>query len=135
MITLFMYDLLQLEEKLDKFVTESNNSVNTELSGQLMKEKNQSMQRLEELVKEQKGKIDQLTEENNSSRQQIDELQVIHWPIFYFYQLFFLFWSGLTDIWIYSVPIIELTMILSGLGWWGHWNDALWLADIPNDGA
>ena len=77
MITLFMYDLLQLEEKLDKFVTESNNSVNTELSGQLMKEKNQSMQRLEELVKEQKGKIDQLTEENNSSRQQIDELQVI----------------------------------------------------------
>ena len=78
MITLFMYDLLQLEEKLDKFVTESNNSVNTELSGQLMKEKNQSMQRLEELVKEQKGKIDQLTEENNSSRQQIDELQVIH---------------------------------------------------------
>ena len=84
MITLFMYDLLQLEEKLDKFVTESNNSVNTELSGQLMKEKNQSMQRLEELVKEQKGKIDQLTEENNSSRQQIDELQVIHRPIFYF---------------------------------------------------
>ena len=78
MITLFIYDLLQLEEKLDKFVTESNNSVNTELSGQLMKEKNQSMQRLEELVKEQKGKIDQLTEENNSSRQQIDELQVIH---------------------------------------------------------
>ena len=78
MITLFMYDLLQLEEKLDKFVTESNNSVNTELSGQLMKEKNQSMQRLEELVKEQKGKIDQLTEENNSSRLQIDELQVIH---------------------------------------------------------
>ena len=77
MITLFIYDLLQLEEKLDKFVTESNNSVNTELSGQLMKEKNQSMQRLEELVKEQKGKIDQLTEENNSSRQQIDELQVI----------------------------------------------------------
>ena len=72
-----MYDLLQLEEKLDKFVTESNNSVNTELSGQLMKEKNQSMQRLEELVKEQKGKIDQLTEENNSSRLQIDELQVI----------------------------------------------------------
>ena len=59
-------------------MTESNNSVNTELSGQLMKEKNQSMQRLEELVKEQKGKIDQLTEENNSSRQQIDELQVIH---------------------------------------------------------
>ena len=84
MITLFIYDLLQLEEKLDKFVTESNNSVNTELSGQLMKEKNQSMQRLEELVKEQKGKIDQLTEENNSSRLQIDELQVIHWPIFYF---------------------------------------------------
>ena len=83
MITLFMYDLLQLEEKLDKFVTESNNSVNTELSGQLMKEKNQSMQRLEELVKEQKGKIDQLTEENNSSWQQIDELQVmIRWPIF-----------------------------------------------------
>ena len=83
MITLFIYDLLQLEEKLDKFVTESNNSVNTELSGQLMKEKNQSMQRLEELVKEQKGKIDQLTEENNSSRQQIDELQVIiRWPIF-----------------------------------------------------
>ena len=83
MITLFMYDLLQLEEKLDKFVTESNNSVNTELSGQLMKEKNQSMQRLEELVKEQKGKIDQLTEENNSSRLQIDELQVIiRWAIF-----------------------------------------------------
>ena len=83
MITLFIYDLLQLEEKLDKFVTESNNSVNTELSGQLMKEKNQSMQRLEELVKEQKGKIDQLTEENNSSRLQIDELQVIiRWAIF-----------------------------------------------------
>lgn len=57
-------------------MTESNNSVNTELSGQLMKEKKQSMQRLEELVKEQKGKIDQLTEENNLSRQQIDELQV-----------------------------------------------------------
>lgn len=65
-----------MEEKLDKFVTESNNSVNTELSGQLMKEKNQSMQRLEELVKEQKGKIDQLTEETSTSRQQIDELQV-----------------------------------------------------------
>lgn len=65
-----------MEEKLDKFVTESNNSVNSELSGQLMKEKNQSMQRLEELVKEQKGKIDQLTEENSGSRQQIDELQV-----------------------------------------------------------
>ena len=65
-----------MEERLDKLVTESNNSVNSELSGQLMKEKSQSLQRLEELVKEQKGKIDQLTEESATARQMVDELQV-----------------------------------------------------------
>ena len=41
-----------------------------------MKEKSQSLQRLEELVKEQKGKIDQLTEESATARQMVDELQV-----------------------------------------------------------
>lgn len=65
-----------MEERLDKLVTESNNTVNSELSGQLIKEKAQYLQRLEELVKEQKGKIDQLTEDNSTNRQQVDELQV-----------------------------------------------------------
>ncbi|XP_067941851.1 putative leucine-rich repeat-containing protein DDB_G0290503 isoform X2 [Watersipora subatra] len=67
--------LHKMEERLDGMVTVSNNSVNSDLGGQLLKEKSQNVQRLEELVKEQKGKIDQLTEEIVSSRQRIEDLQ------------------------------------------------------------
>lgn len=56
---------------------QSNNSLNCELSNQLVqKERVQSAKRLEELVKEQRGKLDELREQYDISQQQVDGLQV-----------------------------------------------------------
>lgn len=70
-----------MEDKLSTLITDSSNTINSEVSGQLIKEKTQSVQRLEQLVKEQKGKIDQLTGENAASQQQLEELQVGICPV------------------------------------------------------
>lgn len=50
--------------------------VNSDLGNQLWMEKVQSIQRLEQLIKEQQGKMEQLREENELAHQQITNLKV-----------------------------------------------------------
>jgi len=77
--------LQQMQNRLELIVMQSKNCVNTGLTNidinpsdlvKPQKDKTEAMQRLEELVKEQKGKLEQLTEDHSAVQTEIQTLKV-----------------------------------------------------------